>query len=194
MIKGLKKIALIGGLTLAGTFFYSGERIENYFNLNETNKLAGVIESPLTTAYFTLISDNYIKSLGNPTSFEKAKKQYEEYKKSELEKIIKKERKIRKEEEFKKPFYLTEDSLNTVIKQAYEKMKKEGKRWPKEFDKRLFRLMLKQESRYDVHAVSRTGHMGLGQSGFGLVETLRQDKWNNEFKNSITGEIRKNSS
>jgi len=111
-------------------------------------------------------------------------KQSEIYVASDLEKALKRER-----EEFSKPLHITPDLLNIYIKQAYEEMKKEGKGWPNEFDKRLFRLMLKQESGYDAHAVSKTGYMGLGQVGFSLVETLRPDKWNNEFRDSITGEI-----
>jgi hypothetical protein len=163
--------------------------------LNDNSKNISLLEEP-SKSYFETIATNYITEGKNFTSFENAKKQYERYKEIEekakesaLEKIVETEKRILDEEKFSKPFYLTEDSLTACIKQAYKEISKEGKKWPKEFDKRLFRLMLKQESEYNVHAVSPTGHMGLGQEGFDLIETLRPEKWNKEFKDSVTGKI-----
>jgi soluble lytic murein transglycosylase-like protein len=106
-------------------------------------------------------------------------KQSELYIASDLEKKLKEEK-----EKFSKPLYLTPDLLNAYIKQAYANIKV----WPKEFDKRLFRLQLKRESNYDAHAVSQTGYMGLGQQGYETLETLRPEIFNT-FKNPITGEI-----
>lgn len=57
---------------------------------------------------------------------------------------------ISKETVFPREFYLTPDSLNSAIRTAYDEMKNEGKRWPQEVDKRLFRLILRQESSYNV--------------------------------------------
>jgi hypothetical protein len=120
MIKGLKKIAAIGSLILAGGI-YNGMNSEGYSNQGK----------------------DYSKKLN---------KKYEAYQASKLEEISKKET-------LPKEFYLTPDSLNTCIKQAY----KEVGKWPKEIDKRLFRLMIRQESRYNVYAISKSGAMGITQ-------------------------------
>jgi hypothetical protein len=130
---------------------------------------------------------NFNKSPSEETNKEKLnnflEKQYGIYNKlyeaSELEKRLKEEK-----ENFSKPLYLTPDLLNTYIKKAYNNVKK----WPNEIDKRLFRLMLKQESDYDTHAVSSTGYMGLGQQGYETLETLRPEVFNT-FKDPVTGEI-----
>jgi soluble lytic murein transglycosylase-like protein len=106
-------------------------------------------------------------------------KQYELCITSELERKLKEEK-----EKFSKPLYLSPDLLNAYIKQAYAN----NKVWPKEFDKRLFRLQLKRESNYNAHAVSKTGYLGLGQQGYETLETLRPEIFNT-FKNPITGEI-----
>ena len=146
-------------------------------------KLAMIGSLILAEAVFSVYNSGGYST--NPeNNLEKIKTTYENYEVSKLEEKLKEER-----EKFSKPFYLTPDSLNSCIKQAYEEMKQEGKKWPEEFDKRLFRLMLKQESGYNIHAVSKTGYMGLGQAGYSLVETLRPEKWNTEFKNPVTGEI-----
>lgn len=79
---------------------------------------------------------------------ENIKRNYEANESSKLEKKI------------SKGFYLTPDSLNKCIKQAYA----EVQRWPKEFDKRLYRLLLRQESRYNVYARNKwSGASGIGQ-------------------------------
>lgn len=175
----------MGGLTLAGTAFYSGDKFNDSFNSNEISK-----DSP-TAQYMGMISKNYFENPKKYTSFEKGKEQYETYQKSELEKMLKEDKKAREyleKKRFLESYYLSQDSLNIVIKQAYEEMRKEGKKWPKEFDKRLFRLMLKQESRYNVHIVSSAECMGLGQIGFSTLETLRPKEWES-FKDPKTGEI-----
>lgn len=110
--------------------------------------------------------------------YKKIENQYEEN--SKLEIILKEER-----EEFSKPFYLTPDSLNVCIKQAYAEVKK----WPDEFDKRLFRLMLKQESQYNVYAKNKSsGARGLGQIMPITYENFRLDKFE-KFRDSVTGKI-----
>ena len=163
MIKGLKKIALMGSLIVAGGIYNSGGTVEPY---------------PKQV--------NYSEKLNNFLG-----KQSELFIASDLEK------KIRKEiesffEKIKKPLYLTPDLLNTYIKQA----KKAVGKLPKEIDERLFRLMLKQESgrtikkelRYDAHAVSKTGYMGVGQNGYDVYKTFRPKQWES-FRDSTTGEI-----
>lgn len=186
MIKKLKNYLKIGAFALVGTLFYSGEKFATAYSENNS------LYSSTNLEYVKMISNNYIANVDKSTPFEKAREQYEAHQKSELEKMLKK---IEKEEEtrelkkFSKPYYLTADSLNIVIKQAYEEMKQEGKKWPAEFDKRLFRLMLKQESGFNAYAISPAGYMGLGQAGYSLVETLRPEMWKNEIKNPITGEI-----
>jgi soluble lytic murein transglycosylase-like protein len=177
----LKKALIIGGLSLAGASFYSGERFEKLFNSGEVQENSPQIE------YMKLISENYFENPGKYTTFQKAKEGYEAYKKSELEKIVMEEKKAREYSEKKKfleAYYLSQDSLSIVIKQAYNNVKK----WPKEFDKRLFRLMLKQESQYDAHAISKTGYMGLGQVGAEVYETFRPEKFAT-FKDTITGQF-----
>lgn len=185
----LKRAAIVGGLTLAGVSFYSGENFSNYFTKDKAEKSFGIIESPLTSAYFTLVSDNYFKSAGKFTSFEKAKEQYEKYKSLELEdklKIIEKERLIEEEIlRMKYGFYLTEDSLTVCIKQAYANVKK----WPKEFDKRLFRLMIRQESGRNIYAVSSAEAIGISQIAFIMYETLRPLEYEMLFRNQVTGDI-----
>jgi hypothetical protein len=179
----LKKAITIGTLTLVGTSFYSGDKFNDSFNSNEISK-----DSP-TAQYMSTISKNYFENTGSYTTFEKAKEEYEAYQKSELEKIVTEEKKAREYSEKKKfleSYYLSQDSLNVVIKQAYDNVKK----WPKEFDKRLFRLMLKQESQYNAHAVSPTGYIGLGQIGPEVYETFKPEKFAT-FKDSITGELDK---
>ncbi|MFH1503743.1 MAG: lytic transglycosylase domain-containing protein [Candidatus Diapherotrites archaeon] len=125
MKKGLKKIALIGGLMLAGGIYSEGTFDINSKKEETHEKLSNLLE-----------------------------KQYEVHNTLRLEDLLKEER-----EKFSKPLYLSPDLLNAYIKQAYREVQK----WPKEFDKRLFRLMLRQESRYNVHAKSKSGAMGLGQ-------------------------------
>lgn len=185
----IKKWGIIASIALTGTSFYSGEVFDTNHDSEEVSKGIYFFEDPQTNEYAKLMSKNYIESIGETTTFEKVKEEYDTYKKSELEKILKEEKEARDKEKWEKGFYLTPDSLNKVIKQAYGEMKKEGKKWPNQFDSRLFRLTIRQESRNNVYAVSPTGYMGLGQVGFSLVETLRPDKWNNEFRDSITGEI-----
>lgn len=186
MIKKLKNYLKIGTLALVGALFYSGEKFNtNYLENN-------LLYSSPNLEYAKMISNNYIGHVDKSTPFEKAKQEYEAHKKSELEKMLKeveKEEKTMKLKKFSKPYFLTADSLNSIIKQAYEEMKQEGKKWPVEFDKRLFRLMLKQESGFNVYAISPAGYMGLGQAGYSLVETLRPEMWKNEIKNPITEEI-----
>ena len=97
------------------------------------------------------------------------------------------ERKVKEEKEsflgwLKKPLYLTEDLVNDYIKQAQKAVGK----LPKEIDKRLFRLMLKQESQNDAHAISKTGYMGIGQVGYDAYKTFRPEKWEG-FRDSVTG-------
>jgi soluble lytic murein transglycosylase-like protein len=118
----------------------------------------------------SLIVAGGIYSEGNLGEYsDQGREIYESYKASKLEENLKKEEK----EKYSNAFYLTQDSLNTCIKQAY----KEVKKWPKEFDKRLFRLMLKQESGYNAHARSKTGYLGLGQLGSDTYETFRPEKF-----------------
>jgi hypothetical protein len=185
MIDKLKKALLIGGISLAGGAFYSGEVIENYFNLNEnTSKNIYLTDNSELNENMKLMSENYFKKAKKSTSFEKARTEYENYKRAELEKILNEEERSREKEEFSQPFYLTEDSLNICIKQAQKNVGKT----PKEIDKRLFRLMLKQESGYDIHVISPTGYMGIGQVGYDVIKTFRPNEWES-FKDSITGEI-----
>jgi hypothetical protein len=189
MIKKLKNYLKIGTLFLAGALSYSGEKLE--FDYPESSRL---YSSP-TLEYAKMISNNYITNVNKSTPFEKAKEEYESYKKSELEKMISEDKKRNQEfeeKEFLKSNYLSPDSLNLYIKEAYSNVKK----WPKEFDKRLFRVMLKQESGYksgyDIHAMSKTGYLGLGQVGPGVYETFRPKEFAS-LKDSITGELDKHS-
>jgi soluble lytic murein transglycosylase-like protein len=114
----LKKLTLIGMLTIAGGIYTGG----NFENPNKDENM------------------------------EVLNKRYEEYKASKLEEKL--------EEEAIKGFYLTPDSLNKCIKQAY----KEVGKWPKEFDKRLYRLLIEQESKNNVYAKNKySGASGLTQ-------------------------------
>ena len=79
---------------------------------------------------------------------------------------------------------MSPDQLNEYIKQAYNNVKK----WPKEFDKRLFRLLIRQESKYNAHAISKSGYMGLGQNGTEVIQTLRPEEYK-KMINPDTGEI-----
>jgi hypothetical protein len=156
MIKRLKKLALIGMLTVAGGVYNNGRTFENSSNTAE----------------------NYCEKLNNFLE-----KQSELYIASDLEK------KVREEKEsligwLKKPLYLTEDLVNDYIKQAQKAVGK----LPKEIDKRLFKLMLKQESQYDAHVISKTGYMGIGQNGLDVYKTFRPKQWES-FRDSTTGEI-----
>jgi hypothetical protein len=121
----------------------------------------------LETVYNTGTFNGY--SAEKSYNIEESKKNYEVYEASRLEEIAKKEDK----EKFAQPFYLTEDSLNVCIKQAYAKVGK----WPKEIDKRLFRLVIRQESRRNAHARSQTGYLGLGQIGKSAYQTFNPEKW-----------------
>ena len=170
-INYLKKAAGIGTLLVAeaitGTY-NSGENINSKIREDANEKY-----SP--TTYFAggtstddplkNLSVNYFSNFPTPTAFDIAKTKYEKYK-SELEEKL-------REESMPKEFYLTPDSLNIAIKEAYNNVKK----WPKEFDKRLFRLMLKQESKYNPYAVSKSGYRGLGQLGPEVIKTLRPEEY-----------------
>lgn len=125
------------------------------------------------------LNNNY-NSGGYPTTPEGNLEKYKAYEKSKLEETL------RKEEESLKAngFYLTPDSLNKVIKDAYGNVKK----WPEEFDKRLYRLLIKQESGYNIYAVSKTGYKGLGQIGSEVMETFRPEEFA-KIKNPNTGSI-----
>jgi soluble lytic murein transglycosylase-like protein len=101
----------------------------------------------LVLAEGTYTGGNFSNSNNEKEELESAKKKYELYNFSKLE------------EKISNGFYLTPDSLNKCIKQAYGEVQK----WPKEFDKRLYRLLLRQESRYNVYAVSKSGARGVGQ-------------------------------
>lgn len=189
MIKKLKNYIKIGTLFLAGALSYSGEKIETDY------PESSLLYSSPTLEYAKIISNNYITNVDKSTPFEKAKKEYESHKKSELERILNEEKKRDHELEkinFLKPNYLSPDSLNFYIKEAYFNVK----RWPKEFDKRLFRVMLKQESGYksgyDIHAMSKTGYLGLGQVGPEVYKTFRPEEFES-LKDSITGELDKHS-
>jgi len=132
MIKELKKALLIGGLVLAEGTYTGGN-----FNSNSNEK--DILENIKKT------SETYESS---KDILENIKKTSETYESSRLE------------EKISEGFYLTPDSLNKCIKQAYSEVQK----WPKEFDKRLYRLMLKQESEYNVYAKNKfSGASGLGQ-------------------------------
>lgn len=185
IIKTLKKIFTIGSLVLAGSTFYSGgfikKNIDSYGNISKNLYLT---EDSLLNEDIKLISKNYFEKSNDSTSFEKAKEQYEEYKKRELEKILKEEKETREKEKWEKGFYLTPDSLNKCIQQAYKNIKK----WPKEFDKKLFRLLLKLESGRNVYAVSPTGYLGLGQIGEDTYKTFKPEKYET-FRDPITGEF-----
>jgi soluble lytic murein transglycosylase-like protein len=120
--------------------------------------------------YSTYNSVGYSPS--GESNLERVKKQYETYEKSKLE------------EKISESFYLTPDSLNACIKQAYAEVKK----WPKEFDKRLFRIMLQQESGYNVYAKSWAGALGISQIMPDTYETFRSKKFET-FKNPADGSI-----
>jgi soluble lytic murein transglycosylase-like protein len=154
MIKGLKKMALIGMLTVAGGIYNSGGTIETYPKPEE----------------------NYCEKLSNFLG-----KQSELFIASDLEKKVKEERESFIEG-LKHPLYLNEDLINNYIKKAQKNVGK----LPKEIDKRLFRLMLKQESQNDAHAVSPTGYMGIGQVGYDVYKTFRPEKWES-FRDPVTG-------
>jgi soluble lytic murein transglycosylase-like protein len=141
--------------------------------------LAGGIYTGGTLENHSKQAEDYNKKLNNFLG-----KQAELYIASDLEKAVKEERESFIKET-KEPFYLTPDLLNAYIKQAYKEIKK----WPKEIDKRLFRLMLKQESKYDIHAKNKySGCLGLGQIGASTCQTLRPEKWES-FKDLLTGKI-----
>jgi soluble lytic murein transglycosylase-like protein len=96
----------------------------------------------------TYTGGNFNSNSNEKEMLENIKKTYETYESSNLE------------EKISEGFYLTPDSLNKCIKQAYSEVQK----WPKEFDKRLYRLMLKQESNYNVYARNKwSGASGIGQ-------------------------------
>lgn len=185
MINKLKKKILIGSIALAGALSYSGQKFE--VNSPENS----LLYTYPTSEYAKMISQNYISNIDKSTPFEKAKEEYEAYRKSELERILNEDKKQNEELEkrkFLESYYLSQDDLNAYIKEAYSNVKK----WPKEFDKRLFRVMLKQESDYNVHAISRTGYMGLGQIGPEVYETFRPEEFAS-LKDSTTGELDKHS-
>lgn len=108
-------------------------------------------------------------------------KQSELFIASDLEKKIREERESFIEK-IKQPLYLSTNQLNTYFKQAQKAVGK----LPPEIDKRLFGLMLKQESNYDTHIVSPTGYIGIGQVGYDVYKTFRPDKWES-FKDPVTG-------
>ncbi|HPD81855.1 MAG TPA: lytic transglycosylase domain-containing protein [Candidatus Pacearchaeota archaeon] len=179
--KKLKKGALIAALTIAGASFYSGEKVDADFPKNSS-----LYNSP-NLEYAKMISNNYITNVDKSTPFEKAKAEYEKYKNSELEKMLNEDKKRNEELEkikFLKPHLLSPDLLNEYIKQAYSNVKK----FPKEFDKRLFRVMLRQESHFDAHAVSKSGYIGLGQLGPEAYETVRPEEFA-KFVNPYTGKF-----
>jgi hypothetical protein len=177
----LKKKAIITGLTIAGASFYSGGKIDADFSENSSLYKSPIVE------YASAISTNYLNFVDKSTPFERAKTEYEKYKNSELENILKEEEKARENLEKKKflePNYLTPDELNSYIKKAYSNVKK----FPKEFDKRLFRVMLRQESHFDAHAISKSGYIGLGQLGPKAYETVRPEEFS-KFVNPCTGKF-----
>jgi hypothetical protein len=136
----------------------------------------GIYNSGGTVENYPKPEENYKEKLSNFLG-----KQSELFIASDLEKKVREERESFIEA-IKKPLYLTEDKLNDYIKQAHKKVGK----LPKEIDKRLFKLMLKQESGYDAHAVSPTGYMGVGQVGYDVYKTFRPEKWES-FKDPVTG-------
>ena len=181
LINKIKRNIVVGSLALAGVFSYSGQKFE------PTSPENSLLYTHPISEYAKMISTNYITNVNKSTPFEKAKEQYEIYQKSELEKILNEEKKQKKEVEkrkFLESYYLSQDSLNSYIRQAYSNVKK----WPNEFDKRLFRVMLRQESSYNVHAVSKSGYKGLGQIGPEVYQTFRPEKFE-ALKDSITGQI-----
>ncbi len=195
MVKiNLKKTLKIGALALVGASSYSGHVPEDNSNLIKFEDY--ITESPSTNAYISLISANYFDLLNDSTAYEKSQAKYENYEKSELEKILNAEKerdyKILKEkrdkedlEIWKKGFRLSQDSLNKVIKQAYSNVKV----WPKEFDKRLFRILIRHESdKFDVYAESPTGYLGLGQNGGDVLATFRPEEYENLI-DPVTQEI-----
>jgi soluble lytic murein transglycosylase-like protein len=181
MIKKLKNYLKIGTLFLAGALSYSGEKFNsNYSEDSLTN-------DPIIMEYAQTISRNYINNVNKSTPFERAREKYEAYQKSELERILNEDKKQKEEIEkrkFLESYYLSQDSLNSYIKEAYSNVKK----WPKEFDKRLFRVLLKQESGYNAHAVSKTGYKGLGQIGSEVYQTFRPEEFE-ALRDSTTGKI-----
>lgn len=187
MLNKIKKYLTIGTLALAGAVSYSGQKFGvDSFKGNDVDYIANAPQC------VKVVSKNYIDNVVKSTPFEEAKKKYDEYKKSELERVLEKERKIDekiRKEKLLNPYFLSQDSLTKVIEKAYSEMKAEGKRWPAEFDKKLFRLMLRQESGYNINAISPAGYRGLGQIGYGIVETLRPKEWEEEFKNPETGKL-----
>lgn len=110
-------------------------------------------------------------------------KQSELFITSDLEKKLKEEKESFIEKT-SKPYYLTPDLLNVYIRQAYDNVKK----WPDEFDKRLFRLMLKQESQYNVYAISKAGAMSLAQIMPITCENFRPEEYAS-FRDSATGKF-----
>ncbi len=136
--------------------------------------LAGGVYSGGKLEVMTKPNENYHGKLTNYLE-----KQADLYNSMELEK------RLAKEQEFlSKPLLIDPDMLNTYIKDAYSEVNV----WPKEFDKRLFRLLIRQESGYDAHAVSSTGYMGLGQIGFDVYKSFKPEKWES-FKDPATGQI-----
>ncbi len=182
-MKKINKQLAIATLALAGAISYSGQKFDS--NSLENSAL---YSSPISE-YASIISKNYIDFVDKSTPFEKAKEQYESHKKSELERMLNEEKKqieFSEKKKFLESYYLSQDDLNNYIKQAYNNVKK----WPKEFDKRLFRVMLKQESGYNVHAMSKSGYMGLGQVGPEVYETFRPEEFAS-LKDSTTGKLNK---
>ncbi len=184
IIKNIKKWAKIGSLALAGTSFYSGHISE--YNSNKIELSDYITESPSTNAYISLISINYFDLLNDSTNHEKSRAKYENYIKSELEKIIKKDELAREKIKWEKGFYLTQDSLNSVIKQAHKNVKV----WPKKIDNRLFRILIRHESRRNVYAESHTGYLGLGQNGGDVLKTFRPDEYKKLITDTITQKIK----
>lgn len=182
MKKGiLKEIIVTGSLALAGSSFYSGHIPENTVRTLDNY----VTVNPSTNAYISLMSINYFDALKKLSSFEKIKGEYEKFKKSQLEEMLKEEEKYNEQQLWKKGFYLTQDSLNKVIKQAYKNVKV----WPKEFDKRLFRLLILQESSRNIYAENKKSEaLGLGQIVPITYKTFRPEKWES-FTNPETGEF-----
>ncbi|MEK6833740.1 MAG: hypothetical protein AABY32_06885 [Nanoarchaeota archaeon] len=187
IIKNIKKWATIGSLALAGSVFYSGEKSNLFSYLNEnSSKNIYLTNDSLTNETIKLISANYFDIFGDSTNFEKSKVKYENYRKSELERIIKKDEGEREIRRWEKGFYLTQDSLNVIIKKAYANVKV----WPKEFDKRLFRILIRHESSRNIYAESSTGYLGLGQNGGDVLATFRPEEYKKLIIDTITQKIK----
>ena len=91
MINKLKKKILIGSIALAGALSYSGQNFE--VNSPENS----LLYTYPTSEYAKMISQNYISNINKSTPFEKAKEEYEAYRKSELERILNEDKKQNEE-------------------------------------------------------------------------------------------------